>query len=142
MSKQRTFIQRRTPIKRGKPIARTKPQYNVKEESKEDRIYYILRELFLRYFPNCACKLTGCSRIATDIHHKRGRGIWYLCVLFFLPVCRSCHDRIGRESAMAFANGFSIYRNREYYPIRIQPFEHYKILILIKNKDILNLRIL
>ena len=57
----------------------------------ENEEYFQLREIFLREHPNCECGRDGCRRKSGEIHHKKGRGKWYLVVEKWLAVARVCH---------------------------------------------------
>jgi hypothetical protein len=54
--------------------------------------YSKLREAFFKKHPMCSAKLPGCSGKSCDIHHSRGRGIYFLDVSTWISVCRPCHD--------------------------------------------------
>ena len=56
--------------------------------------YSKLRLAFFVIHAICKAKLQGCSGVATDIHHKAGRGENLLKINTWLPVCRSCHSYI------------------------------------------------
>ncbi len=95
------------------------------KKTKEDCQYQILRETFFSNPLNqlCQAKLPGCNIHATDVHHKRGRGIYYLVVSTWLAVCRQCHDRITRNDRDAILLGLS--------ESRLQNFENEK-----ENKEV------
>lgn len=65
-----------------------------KKMQKLDQIYTKLREIFMRDHPQCQACLPGCMGGATDVHHKKGRGKWYLVVSTWMAVCRKCHEWI------------------------------------------------
>src|SRR5690349_19220490 len=56
------------PPKKNAPIK--KQSTKMKKDMKE---YSNLRDIFLKEHPLCAAKLINCTRIATDVHHKKGR---------------------------------------------------------------------
>lgn len=56
--------------------------------------YTDLRAIFLKDHPLCQANLTSCTKIATDVHHMKGRGKFLLDVLTWLSVCRNCHHWI------------------------------------------------
>ena len=96
-----------------KPEKRTKkPKQKIKPKSKkrekEERIYKKLSDQYKADHPVCEAKLTGCKGQTTEIHHKAGRGIYYLVVRYFLGVCRNCHRQITDNSKMAYEKGLSI----------------------------------
>ncbi len=57
-------------------------------------IYSQLREEFLAKYSFCKANLPNCGKIATDIHHMKGRGKYLNDASTWLPVCRNCHHRI------------------------------------------------
>jgi hypothetical protein len=75
--------------KSGKQINAISPQ--LRKKAKE---YSDLRVLYLYRHALCEAKLPNCRRIATDIHHKKGRGKYLNDITTWLPVCRNCHHRI------------------------------------------------
>lgn len=101
--------------------------------AKKLKIYYNIRVVYLTLFQFCKAQLPGCAGMATDIHHKWGRGI-YLCVIkYFLPVCRACHDRIGINSKEAIKLGLSSRRNSQDCRY-LQPHNVDTIRVLLKMK--------
>lgn len=78
--------------------------------SAEDALYNKIAVKFKKENPFCMAKLTGCQIHTTDVHHKKGRGIWLLIVKWFLPVCRSCHIWIGDNHEKAVELGLSASR--------------------------------
>lgn len=78
-----------------------------KEGSKEDRLYMKLRDKFLEDHPVCQCGRPGCTNVATEVHHKKGHGIWYLIVATFLAVCHKCHRWIETHPEEAKKLGYS-----------------------------------
>lgn len=63
----------------------------------------------------CQAKLPGCTRIATQIHHKEGRdGHRLLDQTTWLAVCHNCHNGpkgITEDSKGAIEKGLSLRRN-------------------------------
>ena len=59
--------------------------------------YRKIRKAYLKVNPACESgpllwPMAKCSRVATDIHHMRGRiGAMLTKEAYFLPVCRTCH---------------------------------------------------
>lgn len=73
----------------------------------ELKIYYVLSADYLKDHPMCEC----CKKaFATEIHHKKGRGIWLNIVKYFLAVCRLCHDKIEEHPDWAKQNNYSLSR--------------------------------
>lgn len=69
--------------------------------------YIKLRLKYLTEHPKCEC----CGiRQATELHHKRGRGI-YLCeVKWFMATCSTCHHSIETNREWAMNRGYRIDR--------------------------------
>lgn len=65
------------------------------------------RAAFLIVHPICQARLVGCTKEATDIHHKAGRGENHLKISTWLAVCRSCHTWIETNPAEAKELGLS-----------------------------------
>lgn len=65
------------------------------------------RAAFLIVHPTCQAKLVGCTRQATDVHHKAGRGENHLKISTWLAVCRSCHSWIEVHATEAKELGLS-----------------------------------
>ncbi len=100
------------PRKVIKPI-KVKP-YKLRKRTRKgnaaDRIYSVLRKDFLLDHPVCEAGCPGCKGVATEVHHKRGRGVWQNVVEYFLAVCHHCHSWIETHPAEAKAKGFSLPR--------------------------------
>ena len=75
-----------------------------------DRAYSSLRKTFLQNNPLCQCKGKDCTRIATEVHHMRGRGEYYLALDTWLAVCRFCHNWIENNPKEAKKLNFSMSR--------------------------------
>lgn len=78
-----------------------------KKMAKNNSEYSELRKLFLSKKPMCEAKIHNCTLKSTDIHHKKGRGEYYLDTTTWLSVCRSCHDWIEDNPEDAKELGFS-----------------------------------
>lgn len=65
------------------------------------------RAAFLIVHPVCQARLSGCTTVATDIHHKAGRGENHLKITTWMSVCRSCHSWIEVNPNEAKLLGFS-----------------------------------
>jgi hypothetical protein len=106
------YCQRHQYIRRDKIFEpakkKTKP---IPKFSKKTRIkigeYSTLRKDFLEAHPLCMAKLEECTRIATDIHHKQGRGKFFLVIKTWLGVCRNCHHWIENHPKEAKELGLS-----------------------------------
>lgn len=95
------------PDKGKKPLQSKKP-ISKKSSKKEkiDALYSVLRETYLKANPFCKAKLHGCQINATDVHHKKLRGKYYLDESTFLPVCRTCHNFIHANPILSRELGF------------------------------------
>jgi hypothetical protein len=65
------------------------------------------RLAFLIVHPICQAKLVGCTKDATDVHHKSGRGENHNVISTWLAVCRSCHSWIELNPTEAKELGYS-----------------------------------
>lgn len=102
-------IKPKTPAKPRTAIARTSDK-----RSREDRLYYAARIIYLKIHPVCHVNLHPyCTITATDVHHRRGRGKYYLDQTFWLPVCRGCHTFVELNPKEAIDNGWSLLRLAE-----------------------------
>ncbi|MND76070.1 hypothetical protein D3C80_677070 [compost metagenome] len=82
----------RKSLKQQKPKKLSKPIRQVsKKRSVENREYGKRRKEFLTDHKRCEANLTGCTKHATDVHHKAGRGDNFLKVETWIAVCRCCH---------------------------------------------------
>lgn len=93
----------RTPIKPSKskikPVSDTQKQRTNK--------YLQKRKEWLKQYPKC--QVEGCTRLATQIHHKSGR-IGNNLYKNFLSVCTEHHHMIEENPAWAKEQGYSLSR--------------------------------
>tara|TARA_R110002050_G_scaffold263555_1_gene404111 strand:- start:478 stop:744 length:267 start_codon:yes stop_codon:yes gene_type:complete len=86
----------------------------MKQKSKKmqriDTKYRKLRTGYLNDFPMCQAALPSCTNKSTDVHHKKGRGIYHNDITTWLSVCRTCHNWIELHPIEAEELGFSINR--------------------------------
>lgn len=85
----------------------------ISDKKKElDKQYSKVRAKFLKAHPFCEAKIEGCTKVATDVHHKKGKvgEEDYLNEKYFLAVCRKCHSAIETNPAYARQQGFSLSR--------------------------------
>lgn len=100
------------PIQRtSKPTSRKPCKISKVSKSQvtRNKKYLELRKIHLEEKPLCEAQLPGCSRIATEIHHKGGRDGENL-FRHFLSVCRGCHETIEMNPEMAKEREFTISR--------------------------------
>jgi len=95
------------PTAKKKPISPRSPK-----RIKEEAIYSTQRKIFLGERPMCEAHLPGiCTNHSTDVHHKMGRiGELLLNIIYWLSVCRACHDWIENHPKEAREKGFSLKR--------------------------------
>ena len=81
-----------------KPVKKPKVRKPLRQRSRKMTClmasYVPIRNAFLKQNPGCLCCFKRGLRVklATDVHHSRGRLNALLChVPFFVPVCRGCH---------------------------------------------------
>ena len=72
--------------------------------------YRKLRIEYLNNYPMCQAALPRCTHKSSEIHHKKGRGIYHNDVNTWLSVCRTCHNWIELNPIEAEELGFSIKR--------------------------------
>lgn len=105
------------PYKKGKSLKRTKLQAVSKKRREEGKTYSELRKEFLTAHPFChPCQDDERFRTkATQVHHKAGRGKFYLRVDTWLPVCGQCHADItdSREWAESMGYSYTVAQRRE-----------------------------
>ena len=94
-----------------KPKQRT-PVKKVSDKRKKDMSVYDKRRLaFLSLHKFCQANLPQCTKLATEVHHKRGRvGDDYLNISTWLAACNSCHHWITEHSKEAIEMGLSMSR--------------------------------
>lgn len=80
------------------------------KKAKEDAVYTKLRKDYLTINPVCEARLPQCTGVATDIHHKKGRGKYYLITTTWMSACRKCHEWIETNPVEAVELGFTITR--------------------------------
>lgn len=89
----------------------TKPIPKESQRRKKERpIYNRLAKEHKKENPFCQARLDGCTSIATESHHMKGRGKYYLDKSKLLSLCHNCHQKITEDSALAISKGFSISR--------------------------------
>lgn len=71
-----------------------------------DQLYFLLRLDFLKHRKECEIKSPVCTGNATVVHHKRGRGRWYLVVSTWMASCRACNGFVESNDKWARDNGF------------------------------------
>lgn len=76
-------------------------------KASEDETYSKLRKDFLTLHSTCKAMLPGCTAVATDVHHKKGRGKYYLITSTWIPLCRICHMWVETHPIEAKELGFS-----------------------------------
>jgi len=78
-----------------------------KKQVKLNTEYSKERVKFLTQHPLCQAKLIDCQKEASEIHHKRGRGIYMLDTSTWLAVCRACHHFIENNPLISKNLGLS-----------------------------------
>lgn len=93
-----------------------KKVYKIAKESKkrkdENKEYSKERKEYLKVNNKCMAGLDGCKKVATQIHHRKGRvGKLLTDTKYWLPVCEDCHRKIEDNPQMAYEKGLSVKRN-------------------------------
>lgn len=106
--KYHQFLRDKPPKK--KPAKKHIPRTTEKRR-KESEIYNQLRIDFLRDHPLCEARCIGeCTRYATEVHHKKGRGKYFLQIDTWLAICPACHHWVTENSREAILLGLSLSR--------------------------------
>tara|TARA_R100000935_G_scaffold3572_3_gene9046 strand:+ start:8827 stop:9231 length:405 start_codon:yes stop_codon:yes gene_type:complete len=90
-----------------KPLQRKPINKKSKKMLILDQAYTKLRKKFMEANTMCQAALPCCSGGSTDVHHKKGRGEYYLVVSTWLSVCRTCHTYIEEHPQEAKELGLS-----------------------------------
>ena len=80
------------------------------KRSKELAEYRKLRDVYM--IVNPICEVRGCSRRATDLHHKVSREFALLDTDVFMAVCRECHNKIEENDKWARDNGYKLSKHK------------------------------
>ena len=91
-----------TETKPNKPINKISDK-----QAKLNAAYTVLRKQFLKDNPYCKACLPGCTFIATEVHHKKGRGEFMLDTSTWLPSCHNDHVWIELDPVEAKILGLS-----------------------------------
>jgi hypothetical protein len=83
-----------------------KPLRRVSKKRQRSYIEYAkLRREYLENNPVCQC--CGVNQ-ATEVHHRRGRGIYLCDVRYFMAVDAGCHRLIEKKRTWAMNFGYSL----------------------------------
>lgn len=106
-----------------RPKPSKRKRIKVEARARERDAYHDLKRMYLREHHYCEAEICCGAEVerdgvliwyparATEIHHMRGRGRYYLDVSTWLAVCADCHRYITEHPAYAFEYGFSLRRN-------------------------------
>jgi hypothetical protein len=94
------------PFKGPKVTVRTPLRKESEKRQEERAIYSEKRKAYLE--THTFCEFDGCTRIATDIHHKARRGANYLDESTFFAACRVHHRWIHGNPAEAREMGLLV----------------------------------
>ena len=76
-------------------------------QAKLNAAYLVLRKVFIKAHPICQGRIKCAGSLATEVHHKRGRGEYLLDARTFLALCSECHHFCEMHPEFAKALGFS-----------------------------------
>jgi hypothetical protein len=100
---------KRAPLKH-KPYKIKKVSLKRSDSLKE---YRVESAIFIKENPVCGMNLPGCTKKATQVHHKKGReNDLLLKKEFWMPGCDSCHTWCTEHSKEAIELGLSISRHK------------------------------
>lgn len=89
-----------TPIKR-----------STAKRSRQQRVYQALRLEQLKDVPSCELGLPGCTGMATEVHHAKGRiGDLLIDRRYYKSTCHTCHRWVTEHSREAIELGHSVSR--------------------------------
>jgi len=95
---------KRSALRRGtSQLKRTRLAPMSKKRKEDSKEYYKLRNAYMKEHP--VCEVCG-GRDSQDLHHKHGRGIYYLTVEYFMAVCRYDHTKIHENPNWAREQGY------------------------------------
>jgi hypothetical protein len=93
----------------GKLKERAEKKKGIKARSKKMidqlKIYNRVRNEYLKTFPICG--VMACDNWSSEVHHKKGRGVYLMDQTTWMPVCRYCHRKIENLPIWAKAMGYS-----------------------------------
>jgi len=94
------------PIKAREPIKKiSDKQANI------NRLYAAMRLSYLCMIPHCQVASTDCAHVATQVHHRAGRGKDHMLdTTTWLSICHSCHEKVELNPEWAYEKGYSIKR--------------------------------
>jgi len=95
-----SVCRRPRPKKLRKPIRKVS-----RKRVKDNKTYSELRKKFL--IENETCQFPACQKLATDVHHAKGRGVYFLDVKTWKALCREHHDRIELNPVLGKQLGLS-----------------------------------
>lgn len=112
------MIARRKPLARKSPLRSSRKRITNRstKTAGRDAEYSWLRQVWL---PGRRC--WQCGSFATDIHHRRSRGVApgnVLDVWNWAALCRPCHQRITEHPSEGYASGLSL---RSHEPLHRHP---------------------
>lgn len=100
------------------------PKYATKEikkvstkQQKLNAAYMVLRNAFMKNHKACEAnliELAGCTRKATECHHSKGRGQYFLDDTTYIALCHNCHVFIENSPEWAKNKGYSFDRLKKY----------------------------
>jgi len=94
---------KRSPLKRKQSVLkRTKINPVSDKQLKRLALYRKERTTFLTENPRCQ----KCGDKATEIHHKKGRGIYTTDVSTFMSICRKCHTWVHMNPELSRGLGY------------------------------------
>lgn len=93
---------KRKLLKRKTGLKRTTLRRVSAKLSKELKRYYVLRDRFLKQKKVCEI----CGSMATEVHHKKGRGKYLNDVSTWMAVERICHQMIHNSTIRAREMGW------------------------------------
>ena len=95
-------------MKRRKTPVRRVPMKRITDKTARNRVLFKpIRDEVVAENPECAMKFDGCTFVTTQVHHSKGRGIYFLIKKFLIPCCDNCHKVAEANPSLAMEKGFT-----------------------------------
>ena len=95
------------PVKKEKLVTNAAIRARSVKRAKQEREYAKKSKQYLQDDPVCEGQLTGCTGVATQVHHSLGRiGDLLTNDKYFKASCHNCNQRAETHPKEAIAKGF------------------------------------
>lgn len=112
-----TYLEHRLALKNGTALPKVKPSKTLnKESSKMTEVKKELKKLYTMFLAKrskCEIKSPECTKVATCIHHKKGRGKDELMnQKTWMASCERCNGYVEEHHKWAAEKGFKVSRHK------------------------------